>query len=873
MKRMLLIDGNSMLFRAYYATAYGRVMRTSNGLATNAVYGFNMMIDKAIQLVEPDAILVAFDAGKQTFRHELYADYKGGRRETPEDLKVQFPIVRELIDSMGIRYYEEPGMEADDIIGSTARKYNDTYHINILTSDHDMLQLIDTNTSVWLMKKGLTEIEEMSVESLKEQMGIAPLQIIDLKGLMGDASDNIPGIAGIGEKTALKLLAEYGSVENLLDHTEELKGKLKEKVEAGHDSAILSKRLATIATDMDIHMSDADMQRHYEPKKLYDFYKKYEMKSLMNKVDLNEDASAPVDSFEKAAETEGAYETVTEVPAELLSSDVALYADYDFDDAAAANLYGFALSKDGKTVYIALDDALAQAAFVSWLKEENHKIVYDAKWIYHLLDKKNLTVSKDTEDVKIMAFLIDNYVNDFDKFKEKYEWNLLKKKEEIYGKVNKPLEAEKDAQAAYSCTLANKILTIYPRLKEELAELEMTQLYEEIERPLIEVLYDMEKAGISVNETLLNEIAEKTLEKIEDLKSNIYFYAMKEFNINSTQQLAQVLFDDLGLPANKKRSTAVDVLERLRGKHPIIDELIEYRKYSKLYSTYAEGLKKYIQEDGKIHTTFDQCGTQTGRLSSNDPNLQNISVRTEEGREIRKAFVPEENSVLVSCDYSQVELRMLAHMAKEPALIEAFNEGMDIHTKTAMDIFHVAKDDVTSLMRRQAKAINFGIVYGMSGFGLAEQIGVSNAEANAFIDKYFASYPKIQSFMDETVEHARENGYVTTLYHRRRYIPELNDKNYMIREFGKRAAMNAPIQGSAADLIKIAMIRIYRRLLKENYQSRIILQIHDEVLLNVPKDELEAVSALIEEEMSNAMHLSVPLVSNLVFGETWYEAK
>ncbi len=869
MKRMLLIDGNSMLFRAYYATAYGRVMRTGNGLATNAVYGFDMMIEKAMELVQPDAILVAFDAGKQTFRHEMYADYKGGRRETPEDLKVQFPIVRELMESMGIRYYEEAGMEADDIIGSTARKYNDTYHINILTSDHDMLQLIDTNTSVWLMKKGLTEIEEMSVASLKEQMGIAPLQIIDLKGLMGDASDNIPGIPGIGEKTALKLLAEYGSVENLLDHTDELKGKLKEKVEAGAESALLSKKLATIATGMEVPLTEGDLVRHYEPKKLYEFFKKYEMKSLMSKVDLSEEKEESHDT-KKPAET--AAESVNEVPLEMLTGDVALYADYDFASLSENHLLGFALSNGERNVYISFDDAGKQVAFLNWLKGENHKIVYDAKYMYHLLDRYDLEMSKDNDDIKIMAFLIDNYVNDFAKLDEKYEihaGNL----EDLFGKANKPKEVDEEKAREHACKIAYALKRLYPQLKDQLKELEMSALYNEIERPLIEVLYDMEKEGILVNEELLNEIAEKTLEKLEDLKSNIYFYAMKEFNINSTQQLAQVLFDDLGLPANKKRSTAVDVLERLRGKHPIIEELIEYRKFSKLYSTYAEGLKKYIQKDGKIHTTFDQTGTQTGRLSSNDPNLQNISVRSEEGREIRKAFVPEKDSVLVSCDYSQIELRMLAHMAEETALIDAFNHGMDIHTKTAMDIFHVSEEDVTSLMRRQAKAINFGIVYGMSGFGLAEQIGVSNPEANAFIEQYFASYPKIREFMDKTVENARKDGYVKTLWNRRRYIPELNDKNYMIREFGKRAAMNAPIQGSAADLIKIAMIRIYQRLRKEGLHSKIILQIHDEVLLNVPKSELEQVSALIEEEMSNAMKLSVPLKSNLVSGETWYEAK
>ena len=871
MKKMLLIDGNSMLFRAYFATAYGRMMTNSNGVATNAVYGLNMMINKAIDLVQPDYIFVAFDAGKKTFRHDMYPEYKGGRNQTPDELIVQFPIARELLSAMGISYYEEQQMEADDIIGSTAKKYNDTVHINILSSDKDLLQLIDTNTSVWLMRKGLTEIEEMTIESLKSSKGIRPDQIIDLKGLMGDASDNIPGIKGVGEKTALQLLAQYDNVENVIEHTGELKGKLKEKVEAGKESALLSKKLATIVTDMDIEIPLAEMERHKNPEALYEFYKKYDMKSLMGTVIFDEKEEASNEEIKE--EAKGTYKVVEKLSDKFLTDEASFIVDYDFDDYTYATIYGFALGKGNEAEYIYYDDALEDMRFVQWLKEDNHKLLYDAKRVLHLFKHNRLEISRSYEDIKIMAFLIDNFVDDYNKLSQKYHLLTGDLRESIYGKAGKAKEPDEEKQTEFASLEALDVAGLYLMLKEEIDKLEMEPLYREIELPLTYILYDMELQGIKVDQSVLDEIADKTAEKLEELKENIYFYAMHEFNINSTQQLAVVLFDELGLPANKKRSTAIDVLEKLKGKHPIIDELIEYRKYAKLYSTYAEGLKKYIKKDGRIHTSFDQCGTQTGRLSSNDPNLQNISVRSEEGREIRKAFVPEEQSKLVSCDYSQVELRVLAHMANEEALIEAFKEGMDIHTKTAMDIFKVGKDEVTSLMRRQAKAINFGIVYGMSGFGLADQIGVSNYEATQFINTYFASYPQIKEFMNRTVESCKEKGYVTTLWNRRRYIPEIRDSNRMMREFGKRAAMNAPIQGSAADLIKIAMIRIFERLEKEGCESKIIVQIHDEVLLNVPLREYEQVCHIIKEEMENAMELKVPLVSNLVSGDSWYEAK
>lgn len=865
MKKMLLVDGNSMIFRAYYATAYGRVMTTSNGIHTNAVYGFNMMLNKALELVQPDAVFVAFDTGKKTFRHELYKDYKGGRKETPEDLIVQFPIVRELLDAMHITRYELEGKEADDLIGSMAKKYPD-WDINILSSDRDLLQLIDETTSVWLMKKGLSEIEEMTMESLKESYGLTPSQIIDLKGLMGDTSDNIPGIPGIGEKTALKLLNEYGTVENLLEHSDTLKGKLKEKVENNKELARLSKQLATIDCTVDVQIDPKTMTYLTDGIDLYHFYEKYEMKSLSNKISFT-----PSEIIVKDVDT--GTTTVNKVPSELLKEDIAVYIDSDLEQYRFAHIYGFGLSDNNTTIYITIEDALKDESFLNWLNSTKRKIVYDLKATYALCHYASIPIDGLHFDVKLAAFLIDTFVDKWDKLYEKYHLSTPDLRTEIYGSAGKMKLPDVEEQIQYVTKCAKDIASLYQPLKEELAQLNMVQLYEEIEHPLSFVLFDMEQQGIRVDLNILNEIAEKTLVLLQEYAKKIYGYANREFNINSPKQLAEILFDELGLPSNKKRSTAVDILEKLKDSHPIIEELISYRKYQKLYSTYAEGLKKYVGSDHKIHTIYNQTITQTGRLSSTEPNLQNISVRTEEGREIRKAFIPEENCVLVSCDYSQVELRVLAHMANETKLIDAFNHNIDIHTATAAEVFGVKKEEVTSEMRRQAKAVNFGVVYGISDFGLAEQLSISRKTAQEFINRYFESYPRIKEYMNEVIEFCKETGYVETLCHRRRYIPEIHDKNHMIREFGKRAAMNAPVQGTAADLIKIAMVKIDKRIKSEGLQSRMILQVHDELVFNVLKEEESYMCRLMEEEMENAMHLNVPLASNRAVGNNWYDAK
>lgn len=861
MKKLLLIDGNSMLFRAYYATVYGRMMKTSNGIPTNAVYGFVTMINKALGMIQPDAVLVAWDSGKPTFRHETFTEYKGTRKQLDQELIVQFPIAREYLDAYGMKRYECDGIEADDIIGSMAKQYPDV-KIHILSSDRDLLQLIDPTTDVYLMKKGISEMEVMDEAKLKETLGITPAQIIDLKALMGDTADNIPGVKGVGEKTALKLLNDYETVDNVYEHLDEIKGKLKEKLETDKEKAFLSKYLATIKVDAQIPLSLEDMTLEEPKPELHDFFVKYEMKSFAkNSVDTKE------------VKREGSKAIVKTISSELLSDDCVVYADYDNENYYDATLYGFALSKGDQSEYITLEDAKEDKAFMNYLQETNKKAVYDTKNFYHILHKNGIAFGDVTFDIMIAAFLVDGTISDYDKLAEKYNFDHSIAKDEVYGKKGKPKLVDLEQCAKYAMIQADYLADIVKELRDEMMEMEVYDLFNNIEMPLTKVLYAMEKEGVVTNLKALDAIAKATADKINVLSEQIYALAGMEFNINSPKQLGMILYDELGLKAGKKRSTAADVLEKLVHVHPIIPLLLEHRKYQKIYSTYAIGLSKHVLGDGKIHTIFNQIQTQTGRLSSSEPNLQNISVRDEEGKEIRKAFEASANHTLLSADYSQIELRMLAHMAQEQTMIDAFNHGIDIHTKTAMQIFDVEQDEVDGMMRRSAKTVNFGIVYGQSDFGLSEQLGITRKEAHSFIEKYFASYPSIKGFMDETIAFCEEHGYVKTLFNRRRYIKEINDKNYMMREFGKRAAMNAPIQGSAADLIKLAMIHIYQKMEEEQVKSRMILQIHDELIFDVCNDELDIMKKIVEEGMQNAMTLRVPLVAEANLGATWYDAK
>lgn len=861
MKKLLLIDGNSMLFRAYYATVYGRMMTTSNGVPTNAVYGFITMVNKALDMIQPDSVVVAWDSGKPTFRHESFTEYKGTRKSLDQELIVQFPIVREYLDAYGIARYECDGIEADDIIGSMSKKFPDVETF-ILTSDRDLLQLIDKTTSVYLMKKGISEMECMDEGALQESLGITPPQIIDLKALMGDTADNIPGVKGVGEKTALKLLSEYHTVDAVYEHIDEIKGKLKEKLETDKEKAFLSKYLATIVIDAEVPLTMEEIHLDEAKRDLHDFYVKYEMNSF-----------AKQSAEKKEVVRTGTKQVVKHISAELLQGDTIVYADYDNENYYDTQLYGFALSQQDKTEYINIQDALDDQALLSFLAEENEKTVYDAKNMYHICHKNHIPLGKLRFDIMIAAFLIDGTISDYDKLCEKFHFDIRVHKDEIYGKKGKPKLIDEQLQQDYACTQADHLYDLIQPLKEELEDKEMMDLFQTIEMPLTYVLYAMEKEGITTNLATLDEIANQTAIHIDAISKQIYECAGLEFNVNSPKQLATILYDELGLKAGKKRSTAADVLEKLVNVHPIIPLLLQHRKYQKIYSTYAVGLSKHVLPDGKIHTIFNQIQTQTGRLSSSEPNLQNISVRDEEGKEIRRAFVASEGHILLSADYSQIELRMLAHMANELQMIDAFLHDIDIHTKTAMQIFDVEIDDVDANMRRSAKTVNFGIVYGQSDFGLSEQLGISRKEAHSFIDKYFASYPNIKTFMDSTISFCEEHGYVKTLFNRRRYIKEINDKNYMMREFGKRAAMNAPIQGSAADLIKLAMIKIYQRMQEEGVKSRMILQIHDELIFDVVEEEMEKMKQIVEEGMQNVMELKIPLVAEANIGKTWYDAK
>ncbi len=867
MKKMLLVDGNSLLFRAYYATAYGRPMTTSNGVPTNAIFAFANMLNKAIDRIAPETILVAFDSAKKNFRHELYPEYKGGRKETPQELIVQFAIVREYLDAMNISRYEQEGIEADDIIGCLVKKYPD-WDIHILSSDHDLLQLIDETTSVWVMKKGISEIEEMTVESLHEKMGIAPQQIIDLKGLMGDASDNIPGVPKVGEKTALKLLHQYQSVEGVLDHVDEIKGKLHDLLVEYAVQARLSKRLATIQTDRILPVEAESLGYEANLADQIAFFQKYEMNSMIKRLKEQTLSNQPNPLPEGQPVR---YEQ--SCPVSILHEGTVLVADLSSENPYSAELYGFLLADLQQSVYLPWPQAQQDQALMSWLSSTQIKRVWDAKTLIHVAKRYGFLLKGLNFDAMIAAFLVDTSVGTLEKAQTAYDLHLPMQLHEIYGRENKPMLPELNQQMEYCAAKARLIQRIFESASVRLKEMEMESLFYDLEMPLVEVLAEMEETGVLIDLEQLNAIAAEMKEKVETLSQQIQCRCSHPVNLNSPKQLAEFLFDELQLPTNKKRSTSIEVLEKLQGMHPVIDELMEYRKFQKLYSTYAEGLKKSIFPDGRIHTIFNQCVTQTGRLSSTAPNLQNISVRDEEGRAIRKAFVPASNHLLLSADYSQIELRVLAHMANEEELIRAFQQDLDIHTKTAMDLFEVPQEQVTALMRRHAKAVNFGIVYGISDFGLAEQLQISRKEAKAFIDKYLERYPKISVYMKEVVEQCQQEGYVKTLLNRRREIPEIHDKNYMVREFGKRAAMNAPIQGTAADLIKLAMIRINQKMKERQLQSKMILQVHDELIFDVDLSEKELMLKLVTEEMEQAMSLRVPLKVQCQFGATWYEAK
>lgn len=858
--KILLIDGNSVLFRAFYATSFSNIMKTSFGAYTNAVYAFANMLNKALKLIKPDYCCVAFDKGKATFRHQMTPDYKAGRKETPQELVEQFSLVRLMLDAYNIKYLEYDEIEADDIIGILANKFEG--EICIFSSDHDLFQLIDDdkNIKVYCMKKGMSDIACLDESALYEQFSLKPYQIIDFKGLAGDKSDNIKGVDGIGEKTAIKLLSEYDTCEGIYEHIEDIKGKLKEKLIKDKQSCFDSKKLATILTDYDLDVSLDDLTLKINDDAKNSFFEKYEMYSLINK-DYKDKQKVVVKG-----------EKVKKVSCSLYDNPFIYFVSDDFS-YYESSLYGVVFANSVKQEYIDLVDLKNDDEALSFLSSDKPKYVFGLKDIMHQLDYHGINIGPNTDDLFLMCFLINNNHNDLAKICHAYGHSMKKHLKDVFGTSKKPLPYNEQDVLDYSFEVASYMVDIYPQAIKKLEEYQLLDYYKNIELKLSYVLYDMEKEGIDCDIKQLDEIAIKTNAKINELQEDIYALANEKFNINSPMQLKDIIYNKLDLPNLKKDSTDAEVLNKLIDYHPIISKILDYRKYSKLNSTYAEGLKKYIFSDGKIHSIFSQTNTATGRLASSEPNMQNISIRDEELREIRKAFKPKDNHVILSCDYSQIELRVLAALSGEQKMIDAFNLGIDIHTLTAMDVFHVSKDEVTPLIRRHAKAVNFGVVYGISEYGLANQTSLSYKDASKYIENYFVNYPHIKEFMDNEIKFCEEHGYVLTMLNRRRYIEEIKSNKWSIKEFGKRAAMNSPIQGSAADLIKIAMIKAADLLKEKNLKSKLILQVHDELIFDVPEDEIEIMEKLVKETMINAYKLDVNLDVSLNFGKNWYEAK
>lgn len=860
MKKIILIDGNNLMFRSYYATAYnGNFMKNSKDFPTNALFGFTNMINKIINEEKPTYILVAFDKGK-TFRHEEYQDYKGGRTETPDELKKQFPVAKNLLTAMGIKYYEIDNYEADDIIGTFAKFCDDEPDFigTIVSSDKDLLQLISSDVDIKLLKSH--DYIRYNETSFEAEYGIKPINIIDLKSLMGDSSDNIPGVKGVGEKTALKLLQDYKTLDGIYENIDSIKGKLKEKLENDKENAYKSYHLATIVKDvpLDINIDDTKYEGP-NTDKLNQIYEELEFYSFLKK-----ETSKKIDKIN--------FKIIKDINEINVEGDAAISLEVFGSNYHNSEIVGMGVYNEKIAYYIPKEIIKQNPKFL----KENIKYTYDLKKIAVALKYLNIDIKNVTFDAMIAGSLLDyNIKDDMAYLAGQLDYNL-EFYENIFGKFNKLKMPDENLVAENLVKRAKFIYETKDLLEKKLNQEDLNELFNTIELPLSLVLADMEYTGVKVDRTLLNEMGEKIKIKLELLTKDIYNLAGEEFNISSPRQLSVILFEKLNLPHKKKTangySTAIEVLNKLKNEHPIINLIIEYRKLSKIYSVYIEGLQTYIKEDGKIHTIYTQNLTRTGRLSSIEPNLQNIPIRDEIGREIRQAFVPSFDYI-AGADYSQIELRVLAHIAGVKSLIEAFKEGKDIHSKTASDIFKVPESEVTSHMRRVAKAVNFGIIYGISSYGLAENIGMTPKEAQNFIDTYLKAYPGIKEYMENTIKHAKEKGYVKTLFERKRNIPELKNTVYTIRQSGERIALNTPIQGTAADIIKLAMVKVYDEFSKNNLKSKMIIQIHDELIIDTYKEELEKVKEILSNTMENVYKLKVPLKADVHYGKNWAEAK
>ena len=859
MKKVILVDGNNLLFRSYFATAYtGNTMRNSKGFPTNGLYGLVNMLNKIIREEKPEYMLVAFDKGK-TFRHEKYLDYKGGRNETPDDLKKQFSVAKKLVPLMGIKCFEIDNYEADDIIGTYSKMalIDPEFETTIVSSDKDLLQLINEETEVKLLKQ--KDYIRMNEETFIDTYGIKPIRMIDLKGLMGDASDNIPGVKGIGEKTALKLLQEYDSLENVYDNIDNIKGATKQKLIDGKESAFMSKDIATIYNEVPVTYSLEELKYDGpDVNGLREMYSDLEFYSFLK--DFKE---------EEKKEEKLEYKIIENIDDLKLKEKVSAYLEISETNYHNADIYGMSLY-DGENAYYVPFEVLKENKNILDGKEI---YTYDLKKMIVSLNKYDIDIKNCTFDAMIAGYILNyNVKDDIAYLANTFNYDIT-----LFDNFKKEKNMSTEALADLTVKKAKFIYDIKDEFINKMKEEEQLELFSNIEMKLSSVLASMEIEGVRVDTKVLDEMGENINKKLDELTSEIYNYAGEEFNIQSPKQLGEILFEKLEIPYPKKKktsySTAREILDKIVDYHPIVEKIIEHRTLNKIYTTYIVGIKNCVKEDGKLHTIYTQTLTRTGRLSSIEPNLQNIPIRYKEGKEIRKAFIPEENSVFLSSDYSQIELRMFAHMSGEQNLIDAFKHHLDIHTKTAMDIYHVSKDEVTKNMRRDAKAVNFGIIYGISSFGLAEDLGVDIKTAKKFLDNYLETFPGIKNYMDKVIKDAYETGYVKTIMNRKRKIDELYNTNHMIKVQGERMALNTPVQGSSADILKKAMIDIYNEFNILNLKSKMILQVHDELIFNVKNDELEKVKEIVINFMENAYKLNVPLEVDVEIGKNWYDAK
>ncbi|GGG30587.1 DNA polymerase I [Lactobacillus apis] len=888
-QKLLLIDGNSVAFRAFYAL-YRQLenFRNPEGLHTNAIYTFKNMLDVLLNDVKPDHVLVAFDAGKTTFRNNMYADYKGGRQKTPGELSEQLPYIQELLHDLGISTYELENYEADDIIGTFSRIGEENgFDVTIVTGDKDLTQLATEKTTVMVTKSGVMNLEAYTPEHMKEVNGVTPTEFIDMKALMGDNSDNYPGVTKVGPKKASQLVQEYGSVENLYDHIDEMKqSKLKENLLSDKDKALLGKKLATIDCQTPVTIGIDDIKRKdIDYPKLRRFYEKMNFRKFLSELDPN-----AADSENQNDENEKVLMEYTELTKDNLAKvdakegdTIVFYLGMLGPNYHLADFVGFAFKIAGQ-IYVSRDvDLLKEQNLQHLLEDEKiKKDVFDLKRTTVGLNRLGIHAHGIDYDMLLASYLINNENNSDDMAEvcRMYGNNSVRSDLDVYGK-GKSEQIPEDDKVLFNhlATKAEAIESLKETLLAKLKEHEQDDLFASIEIPVARVLAKMEINGIKVLPDTLTQLQDEFAGELSKMEKEIYEEAGEEFNINSPKQLGHILFEKMGLKPIKKTktgySTSVDVLNQLKDENPIIEKILSYRQIAKIQSTYVNGLLDVIQKDGRVHTRYLQTLTATGRLSSVDPNLQNIPTRTEEGKQIRKAFVPSQpDGYIFSCDYSQIELRVLAQVSGDEQMQEAFRTGYDIHAHTAMRIFHLkSTDEVTPLMRRRAKAVNFGIVYGISDYGLSKNLNISRKQAKEFIDNYFEQYPQIKDYMDKAVKVAREKGYAETIMHRRRYLPDIHAKNFNVRSFAERTAINSPIQGSAADIIKIAMINMQQKLDEMHLKTKMVVQVHDELIFDVPKDELETIKKIVPEVMQSAVRLDIPLVADSGYGHNWFDAK